>query len=249
LKRLLVISMSLLVLAGDTVRADLLHPRGPDFAARYQAFTMVMGPTRRLLYAYVTGTLHLLESRDSKLVEVRTRDLWSPVLRMIAVDLDGDHQDEVVGYTQDARLFVLRGTDLQDVWNTPINRWSKITAITVGDVDQDGEIEILIIADRILRVYKGLQDVEEWKSTITFDDTDMCIGDVDGDGRDELVLNGGKVYDAYFRNLEWGSETGGFGADIELYDIDNDGKLEVIGVGADGLVRIWDIDEHRQKFN
>jgi hypothetical protein len=216
----------------------------------YRGATMVMGPTRRFCYAFWTGTLHLLESRDGKLVEVRTRDLWSSVVRMMAVDLDRDGQDEVVGYTKDARLFVLRGTDLGDIWNSPIGRYHEITALTFGDVDQDGQIEILIIADKLLRVFTAMQDIEEWKSTITFDDTDMEIGDVDGDGRDELVLNGGRVFDAYYRNLEWGSELQtGFGVEIELFDIDNDGIPEVIGLGADGLIRIWDVEQRRMKFN
>jgi hypothetical protein len=194
--------------------------------------------------------MHLMESRDGKLVEVRTRDLWSAVLRVFAVDLDGDGQDEIVGYTKDARLFVLRGTDLSDVWNTPLGRWRAITAITVGDVDQDGQLEILLIADRLLRVYSAARDQEEWKSTQFFDDTDMALGDVDGDGREELVMSGGNIYDAYYRNLEWGSGVpGGFGVDIDLFDIDNDGKLEIIARGADGLIRIWDVDERRLKFN
>jgi WD40 repeat protein len=209
-----------------------------------------MGPTRRLLYSYYTGTLHLLESRDGKLVEVRTRDLWSSVLHMLAADLDGDGQDELVGYTKDARLFVLNGTDLSDIWNTPIARYKAITALTVGIVDPSRGPEIVFIADGLLRVFSALEDREQWKSSVTFLDTDIELGDVDGDGRNELVMNTGNVYDAYYRNLEWGSnlETG-FGVSIVLFDIDSDGKPEVIGTGSDGLVRIWDVDERRMKFN
>jgi hypothetical protein len=248
--RRFVLPLVLLLGFAAGARADLLKPRATDFAAKYEGFTLVLGPTRRLVYVYYTGTMHLLESRDGKLVEVRTRDLWSAVLRVIAVDLDGDGQDEIVGYTKDARLFVLHGTDLSDVWNTPIGRWQAITALTAGDVDQDGQLEILVIADRLLRVFSAERDQEEWKSTQSYDDTDMALGDVDGDGREELVMSGGNVYDAFYRNLEWGSGVaGGFGVDIDLFDIDNDGKMEVIGRGADGLIRIWDVDERRLKFN
>jgi hypothetical protein len=231
-------------------RADILRPRATDLAAKYEGATIVQGPTRRLVYVYYTGTMHLLESRDGKLVEVRTRDLWSAVLRVVAVDLNGDGQDEIVGYTKDARLFVLRGTDLGDLWNTPIGRWQSITALAVGDVDQDGQMEILVIADQLLRVFSSERDQEEWKSTQTYDDTDMALGDVDGDGHDDLVMSSGNVYDAFYRNLKWASgAAGGFGVDIDLFDIDNDGKLEVIGRSSDGLIRIWDVDERRIKFN
>jgi hypothetical protein len=115
LNRTIALALVLLTLGADAPRADLLHPRATDLAAKYWGATIVMGPTRRMVYAYWTGTLHLLESRDGGLVEVRTRDLWSPVVRMQAVDLDQDGQEEVVGYTKDARLFVLRGTDLTDL--------------------------------------------------------------------------------------------------------------------------------------
>jgi hypothetical protein len=242
--------LALLLGCADLAGADVLQPRATDLAAKYQGATVVLGPVRRFVYVYYTGTMHLLESRDSKLVEVRTRDMWSAVLRVVAVDLNGDGQDEIVGYTKDARLFVLRGTDLSDAWNTPLGRWQMISALAVGDVDLDGKKEILVIADRLLRVFSSERDQEQWKSTQYFDDSDMELGDVDGDGRDELVMSGGNIYDAYYRNLEWGSNVaGGFGIDIDLFDIDGDGKLEVIGRGADGLLRIWDVDERRLKFN
>ncbi len=232
MRRLAVLVLSLLVGLADVAAADILNPRATDFAAKYDDFTLVLGPTRRLVYVYYTGTMHLLESRDGKLVEVRTRDLWSAVMRVVAKDLDGDGQDEIIGYTRDARLFVLHGTDLSDVWNTPIGRWQSLTAMTIGDVDQDGQPEILVIADRLLRIFSADRDQEEWKSTVYFDDTDMALGDVDGDGRDELVMSSGRVFDAFYRNVEWESgAAGGFGVDIDLYDIDNDGKLEVIGQG------------------
>lgn len=250
MKRIVIAAVLLLLVTGDLARADLLQLRATDLAAKYEGCTLILGPTRRLVYAYHTGTLHLMESREGKLVEVRARDLWSIVLRFIAVDLDRDGQDEVIGYTKDARLFVLRGTDLSDVWNTPIGRYQTITALTVGDMDQDGELEIVIIADRLLRIFSSSRDQEEWKSTVEFLDTDMAIGDVDGDGREDLVLNGGNVYDVFYRNLVWASgAAGGFGADIDLFDIDGDGRLEIIGRGAEGLIRIWDVDERRMKFN
>lgn len=238
----------LVVLAAGAASAGLLAPRATDFASKYDPFTLVLGSTRRLLYGSYRGTLHLMESRGQKLVEKESRDLWSPVVRMLAADLDGDGQDEVVGYTQNARLFVLRGTDLGDVWNTVEGRFQGITAITVGDVDEDGQPEIVLVADGLLRVFSAMQDVEEWRSSESYTDTDIALGDVDGDGREELVMNGGKVYDAVYRTLEWTYEPG-FGVEIDLYDLDGDGRLEVVGRGADGLLRVFDVDERRLKWN
>jgi len=237
-----------LLLGALPVRADLLQPRAPDFAAKYEAFTLVLGPTRRLVYGTYRGTLHLLETRDGKLIESATRDLWSPVIEMLGVDLDGDGQDEIIGYTQNARLFVLRGHDLQDIWNTQEGRFKQIQSITAADVDEDGQVELVLVADQRLRIHSGLRDTEEWVSSRPYTDQDIAVGDVDGDGKDEIVLISGLVLDALFREEEWRYEPG-FGVEMDLFDIDRDGRLEIIGVGAEGLVRVFDVDERRVKWN
>lgn len=236
--------------AAEPVTASILQPRATDFAAKYESFTLVLGQTRRLAYGSQNGTLLLFESRDGRLVEVTKRYFWSPVLEMFAVDLDHDGEDEIVGYTQNARLFVLHGRDLSDVWNTPERRFNSIRTVTAGDVDEDGATEIVFIADDRLRIYSGMQDVAEWESTeSTYQDTEIAIGNVDNDPRAEIVLNlSGQVLDAQFRQVEW-TYPQGFGTEMDLYDIDSDGRLEIIGIGNDGLLRVFDVDERRVRID
>jgi hypothetical protein len=242
-------SALLLALAAQGAAAGTLEPRAPDLAAKFENVTLVLGPVRRLAYGSHNGTVVLKQTQNGVLVEVQKRYLWSPVIEMVAADMDGDGQDEIIGFTQNARLFVLRGTDLQDLWNTPERRYSSIRALTVGDTDADGRKEILVVADDALRIYAGLQDVVIWQSTDKYADTDICMGDVDGDGKQEIVLNvSGKVLDAAFREVEWQYDAG-FGSEIELFDIDGDGKLEILGFGSDQLLRIFDVDERRLKID
>ena len=95
--RRLALVLSMLTVAG-AADAAILHPRATDFAAKYKPFTLVLGPVRRLAYATHNGTLMLVESRDGKLAEIQKRYiLESPVVEMLAVDLNGDGQDEIVG--------------------------------------------------------------------------------------------------------------------------------------------------------
>lgn len=227
--------------------AGTLQPRASDLAAKLESVTLVLGPTRRLAYGTHNGTVLLKQSQNGVLTEVQKRYLWSPVLEMVAADLDGDGQDEIIGYTQNARLFVLRGTDLQDIWNTPERRYAAIKALTVGDLDADGRPEIIMVADGALRIYSGLQDVIIWQSTEKYEDTEICVGNVLGDGKAQIVLNlSGKVLDGTFREVVWRYDSG-FGTEIDLFDIDGDGKMEILGLGADGLLRIFDVDERRVK--
>lgn len=239
--------LSLILSTGDA-SAGILKPRAPDLTAKYEPFTLINGPQLRMVYGSYRGTLHLIESRNGSLVTAQSRDLWSPVVEMLAVDLDGDGQDEVVGYTQNSRLFILRGTDLEDVWNTIEGRFQSITSLTVADVDEDGQPEIVLIADGLLRVYSALVETEEWKSSEEYSATRILVGDVDGDGTDEIVLNTGLVLGAVFRDVEWTYEPG-FGTKMDLFDIDSDGILEIVSIGGDGLVRVFDVDERRLKWN
>jgi hypothetical protein len=248
LKRSATLALGLVALAG-AAGADMLQPRATDLAAKYEPFTLILGPTRRIVYGSYRGTLHLLESRGGQLVERQTRDLWSPVVAMVAADLNGDGQDEVVGYTQNSRLFVLAGTDLQDIWNTQEGRFNSITALTVGHVDDDGQLEIVLVADGLLRIFSGLQDLEEWKSSDTFEETDIEIGDVDRDGQNEIVLSSGLVLGAVFRDIEWRYDRGRFGNELDLFDIDGDGIVELVARGPDGLIRVFDLDQRQLKWN
>ena len=71
----------------------------------------------------------------------------------------------------------------------------------------------------------------------------MEIADVDGDLTDELILNDGYVIDTASLNIEWATD--GFGFPISLFDVDNDGILEILGqVG--GAITIWDVEERRE---
>jgi hypothetical protein len=236
-----------LLIAADAFAYNLI-PRATDFAAKYQAFTLIHGPQRRMVYATYTGTLHLLESVNNELRTTRKRELWSPMKELLAVDLDGDGQDELVGFTRDNRLLVMRGTDLGDIWITPEGRYRDLKALCVGDVDDDGNPELVFIADGFLRIFTALQDTEEWKSDIEFPRaTDIEIGDVDNDQVLDIVFNSGLVVGAIFRDVKWTNETP-FGDEIDLFDIDQDGILEIIGVSG-GVVRIFDGDERRLKFD
>jgi hypothetical protein len=122
-----------------------------------------------------------------------------------------------------------------------------MTAMTLHNVDDDEQVELLFVADGRLHIYDGLDQFEEWRSdqdNITA--TEILVGDVDGDGAEEIVLNDGFVFDARYRDLEWQSPEP-FGERMGLLDIDDDTIPEVIGEFQGRFLRVFDIDLRRLK--
>jgi hypothetical protein len=69
---------------------------------------------------------------------------------------------------------------------------------------------------------------------------------VDGDQTPEIVLNSGVVLGAVFRDVKW-EYPEGFGTEMDLFDIDGDGILEIVAQGPDGLIRVFDAEQHQLK--
>ena len=119
--------------------------------------------------------------------------------------------------------------------------------MTLHNVDDDEQVELLFVADGRLHIYDGRDQFEEWRSdqdNITA--TEILVGDVDGDGAEEIVLNDGFVFDARYRDLEWQSPEP-FGERMGLLDIDDDTIPEVIGEFQGRFLRVFDIDLRRLK--
>ena len=102
-------------------------------------------------------------------------------------------------------------------------------------------------ADGRLIIYDGRDQFEEWRSDQdNINATELLIADVDGDEEREIVLNDGFVFDAMFRDLEWQSPVQ-FGDKMDVFDLDNDGIVELVGEFRGRFIRIFDIDLRREK--
>ena len=119
--------------------------------------------------------------------------------------------------------------------------------MTVQNVDDDPQPELIFCTDGRLIIYDGRDHFEEWRSdqdNITA--TELLIADVDGDSEREIVLNDGFVFDASFHDLEWQSPSQ-FGDKMGILDVDNDGIVELVGEFRGRFIRIFDVDLRREK--
>lgn len=194
------------------------------------------------------GFLHVYEQRGQAWDEVWLSEYFeSAIAGLFVADVNLDDLDEIVLYTEDGRIHFLDGADYRLLWSNPPTDYASMTAMTLANVDDDAQVELIFVADARLHIYDGRDQFEEWRSdqnNITA--TEILLGDVDGDGADEIVLNDGFVFDARYRDLEWQSPES-FGERMGLLDVDDDTIPEVIGEFQGRFLRIFDVDMRRMK--
>ncbi len=126
-----------------------------------------------------------------------------------------------------------------------------LSAVDVGDVDDDGRLDIVMVSDQsqsgyadgIIHIFDAATHALKWRSTDLPGITawsgvsSVKIGDVDGDGQTEFVITTADLYDGLFqvydgrtRALERQSAkySGASFTALALGDVDNDGKTEIV---------------------
>lgn len=184
-------------------------------------------------------------------------------------DIDGDSKLELLTttryypnestYNNIARVyaFKLNGNPVNQIWNGqhnfPLNNdYGDIPRISVGDINNDGNLEIAFAGLNKLYVLKNDGSLLNNQFPITISDaknTAPILADIDGDDDIEIIINSGGVINAYNPD---GSECVGwrlksdngspFRSSPSIDDIDNDGLNEIVISTLDGTVYAWDTD-------
>ncbi len=192
--------------------------------------------------------------------------LDGPLSAVAVGDADDDGENEIImasfesnnGYA-DGVISIFDSTTHELEWQSTdlpnINTWNGINSVRIADVDDDGEMEVVIATsnahDGVVQVYNGRTHVLERQSA-TYDlnvFTAVEVADVDGDGATEIigavgpylvVLNGVSLAE------EWKSTSllvnRSTITDIDIADTDNDGHLEMLVSVTGGSNRVYAID-------
>ena len=205
------------------------------------------GPDRLALGDH-NGRVHVYEKSDEAYSEVWVSDyLEGAIGGVFVVDINDDQLDEIVVYTDRGRVYYLDIESYTTLWSNSPNEYERITSLTIANIDDDSQPELVFCGDGRLIVYDGRDQYEQWRSDQTgLTAHQILIGDVDGDGEDEIVLNDGYVFDARFFDLVWHSPDP-FGERMGLLDLDEDSIPELIGEFQGRYLRIFDVDLRREK--
>ncbi|MEU6798043.1 VCBS repeat domain-containing M23 family metallopeptidase [Nonomuraea wenchangensis] len=178
-----------------------------------------------------------------------------------AADFDGDGQPDLLGTLSDGELRVYLGTGepgspgVTGSGAVIGSGWNPITRISVGDVDNDGKVDLLgRHSDGTLYAFLNASTVGSVnvRNRVTIGSgwngiTRVNMADIDNDGKTDVIgRNSEGVLYAFLNKGTPGAPdittrvTIGSGWNgitrVNMADIDNDGKVDVIGRNGEGVL-------------
>jgi hypothetical protein len=201
---------------------------------------------------------------------------YSMIYDTVVCDLEGDgYLDVVVTYSLDVAesyvdAYELNGSQKTDLGFPIFLPCYIMSGASIGDLDYDGDVEIVVsafdnvdVGHALVYVFEfdGEKFVESWHFMESMESATSlfttALGDIDGDGDLEIVVGNTRKNDGVWEGVfyAWhhnGSMVSGwpvinnnsFGNFFipALGDIDNDGRLEVIAGSRDHHVFAWNGD-------
>lgn len=124
--------------------------------------------------------------------------------------------------------------------------FSDLWDIVIADVDNDDEYEIVTSSTNGIAVHHAETYAVEWQTT-SYGSNDVEVGNVDDDGALEIVTTE-HVIDGISHTLEW-NYPDAFGAIVQLADVDNDERAEIIAAETWYYITAFDVDLQSPKWD
>jgi hypothetical protein len=176
----------------------------------------------------------------------KSQPLGATIREIFVEDLDRDGVDEVIDYTAAGEITVWQKTEQEGYtirWESVAERFESVQAMAVANADRDSALELILCADHHIVIYDGVEFAFEKAGRDEFNPTRLLVGNVDADADEELVTSDGSVINITTLGIEWSTEP--FADPICLYDLDDDGAMELIGEQA-GAINVWSLRDRRE---
>ncbi len=166
------------------------------------------------------------------------------IVRLALANVTGDSGNEIVVAVDNGRVEIYDQATKNLVSGFTAAS-AFLTGMGVGDVDNDGQPEIVVCSSAALYVYSPA-GVLEWSGAVT-NSYDLAVGQMDGDAALEIALSGGTVVDGVTHATDF-SWPAGFGSELEVGDIDADGRQELLA-RQQGYVYAFDVELRLPKWS
>ena len=201
---------------------------------------------REVVVVDATGTVFAIASNGTELWQTGYHGYTfaQPYVR----DIDGDGETELLvgGPLKNVTVFAGDGSV---EWRTHIETERSITWQTVGQADDDPQLEAVIATtDGKVIALDGRTASREWSTDVGTTAAVRAFGDGDGDGMNEVYAVGGdgvlRSIEAASGDVEWQTDLAGDDVQMmpppNLGDVDGDGDPELVVAGNDGTVSVVD---------
>ena len=207
---------------------------------------------------YDDGIIQIFDAQSHAL-EWRSADLpniiaWSGVNSIKIGNVDGDSATEFVIATADTYSGVIQ------IYNGPTHTLERssaeyngtsFTKLAFGDVDNDGQIEIVAGQNWLTTgasgvhvvVFDGSTAAQEWQSSTLGDSsevTDIVLNDIDNDGNIEIISStDGYVYafDGVTHQIDWLEEVESNA--LAVHDLNVDGQPDILLGRSTGDIAVY----------
>jgi hypothetical protein len=207
------------------------------------------------------GVVHIFDGDSHDLLyrsPLATAD-WMGANRIVKMtDVDGDGSNEMVVTTSgqlEGLIRVYDGSTHVVKAQTVGYDGNSFSALAIGDVDNDGDVEIVAGQERedsgaagvFLIVFDGKTLQEKWRSENLeilggASVYDIKISDLDKDGNPDIVVSMDyrlKVYDGVTHALKFSGDTSSLARALAVTDVDGDGFPEILVGRGDGNIAVY----------
>ncbi len=200
---------------------------------------------------YGSGILVIIDAQTNKLKWKSNghflQQVWTGLYNVSIKDLDKDGQNEIIiaaGRTYTGQIWIIDGKN-HTIKSTHIfssDNISEFYSMTVDDVDNDGEDEILAASSSMLYAIRPSDWAILWKVSLYNNSKKPVLrtSDLDGDGKKETILCKGNLQIVNGSDQSFWTSFENNYVNFDLFDYNADGIMDIVATTTDGHIKIID---------
>jgi hypothetical protein len=200
---------------------------------------------------YESGILVILDAQTNQLKWKSDgyflQNVWTGLFNVSIKDIDKDGKNEIIiaaGRTYTGQIWIIDGKN-HSIKSTHIfssDNISEFYSMTVDDVDNDGEDDLLAASSSKLYAIRPSDWAILWKVDIlnNYRRPVLRTSDLNGDGLKETILCKGGLQIINGSNQSvWTSAESNY-VNFDLFDYNSDGTMDIVATTTDGHIKILD---------